>query len=424
MKKTTRWSLLFGVLAVSAFGLVACGDDDDDDDDGGSGGAVAGFTEAGYKAAGFKTFTVEAGQPIKLGISSALTGDAKGLGVPIADSAKAAAEGVTIKGHKIEFVSEDDLCTPEGGPAAADRLVKANVVAVIGPICSGGTRPSLPIYDKAGIVHISPSASAGDLSAPARPEGPYPTFLRLPVLNGDEAQAQAVFIKDTLKIDSAFVVFDTDDYGKDLSTQFQKFFKEKGGKIVGTPTGYEKKQSDFKAVIASIKQAKPGVVYVAGFYTEATALLQQLRADNDTKSIVFMGSDGVKNDELLKGAKEAAEGTYHAVPGAPGSEFAKYAKAYAAFTKGKESDAEGATFGGEAYDAATAIIKAIEAVGVDNGGKLTIDGRKLQEAILKSNFAGASGQVKFKPNGDRDGAVVQIFKVVGGKYVVLKAGEK
>ena len=425
MKKGKSSPLLYALLAllaVLALGVAACGDDDDDA--GGGDAKVSGVSEAGLKAAGFKSITVDANASIKIGISSALSGDVKGLGVPIADAAAAAAEGVTIKGHKVEVIREDDLCTPEGGPAAADRLVGKGIVAAVGPICSGGTRASLAIYDKAGIVHISPSATAGDLSSPTRAEGPFATFFRVPVLNADEAREQANFAYDTLKAKKAFVLFDTDDYGKDLSTQFQNFFKAKGGTIVGSATGYEKKQADFTAVVAAIKAAKPDVIYQAGFFAEATPFLQQLRKDADTKSIPYIGGDGIKNDELLTGAKDAAEGAYLALPGAPGSEFATFAKKFAAFTKGKESDADGATFGAEAYDAMTALIKAIESVAKDDGGKLTIDTRALRDAIAKSDFAGASGQVKFLANGDRSGAVVRLFKVSGGKYVQLKSGEK
>lgn len=420
MIKGTRFSfaLLFSLMALVALFAVACSGDDDDDDSGGS----AGFSDAGYKTAGLdKARLVTVDGDIPIGISSALTGDAAGLGKPIADSAEAAADGITIKGHKIKFVREDDLCTPEGGPAAADRLVKANVVAVIGPICSGGTRASLKIYDDAGITHISPSATAGDLTEPTRPEGPYVTFFRVPVLNADEAKEQAKFASDTLKAKKAFVVFDTDDYGKDLSTQFQKYFKENGGSIVGTPSGYEKKTTDFKSIISAIKEAKPDVIYQAGFYAEATPFLQQLRADADLKSIPYIGGDGIKNDELITGAKDAAEGAYLALPGTTGSQFETYKKKYADLFKG---NAETATFGPEAYDAATAIIKALEKASTDKGGKLEIDLKKVNEEIKKSDFEGASGKVTFGNNGNRAGGVVRFFKIQGGKYVQLEAGKK
>lgn len=417
-RRGSRWTWLMALAALTATFAVACSGDDDDDD----GGDEAGFTDAGYKAAGLdkaRIITVDGDIPI--GISSALTGEVAGLGIPIADSAEVASEGITVKGKKIKWVREDDLCSPEGGPAAADRLVKAKVVAAIGPICSGGTRASLKIFDDAGITHISPSATAGDLTTPARPEGPYVTFFRVPVLNADEAREQAKFAYDTLKAKKAFVIFDTDDYGKDLSNEFQKYFKEEGGEIVGTPAGYEKKTTDFKSIIANIKAAKPDVIYHAGFYAEATPFLQQLRADGDLKSVPYVGGDGIKNEELLTGAKDAAEGAYLALPGTQGSQFETYKKAYADKFKG---DAETATFGAEAYDAATAIIKALEKVAVEKDGKLEIDLKKLNEEIKKSSFEGASGKVEFEDNGNRAGAVVRLFKVVGGKYVQLEAGKK
>ncbi|MEO8540038.1 MAG: branched-chain amino acid ABC transporter substrate-binding protein [bacterium] len=414
--KRSKFALLLALVALVALFAVACSGDDDD-----SGGS-AGFTDAGYKTAGLdkaRLITVDGDVPI--GISSALTGDAAGLGKPIADSAETAGDGLTIKGHKIKWVREDDLCTPEGGPAAADRLVKGNVVAVVGPICSGGTRASLKIFDDAGITHISPSATAGDLSTPTRAEGPFVTFFRVPVLNADEAREQAKFATDTLKAKKAFVVFDTDDYGKDLSTQFQKYFKENGGTIVGTPAGYEKKTTDFKSIISSIKEAKPDVIYQAGFYAEATPFLQQLRGDADLKSIPYIGGDGIKNDELITGAKDAAEGAYLALPGTTGSQFETYKTKYASLFKG---NADTATFGPEAYDAATALIKAIDKVAVDKGGKLEIDLKKVNEEIKNANFEGASGKITFGSDGNRAGAVVRFFKIQGGKYVQLEAGKK
>ena len=408
-RSTWLWTMLALLASVSVV-AAACGDDDD-------GGGGKGFSDAGYKAAGFGTVTIDSGAAIKIGVSSALSGDVKGLGVPIADSAETAGEGITIKGHKIEWVREDDLCSAEGGPAAADRLIKAKVIAAVGPICSSGTKASLAAYDKAGITHISPSATAGDLTAPTRAEGPYVTFFRVPVLNSDEAKAQAKFAKDTLKAKKAFVVFDTDDYGKDLSNEFQKAFKAGGGTIVGSPTGYEKKQTDFKSVVSSIKEAKPDVIYLAGFYAEATVFLQQVRAEASLKTTAFLAGDGVKNDELITGGKDAAEGAYLALPGGQGSEFGTYKQKYATKFKG---DADAATFGAEAYDAATAIIKALDKVGVDSGGKLTVDTKKLNEEIKKSDFAGATGQVKFQNDGNRAGAVVRFFQVKGGKFVQVE----
>ena len=89
----TRLTWLLALVALmAALVAVACGGDDDDDDD--SGGSV-GFSDAGYKTAGLdkaKVVTVDGDIPI--GISTALTGDVAGLGIPIADSAETAGDGL------------------------------------------------------------------------------------------------------------------------------------------------------------------------------------------------------------------------------------------------------------------------------------------------------------------------------------------
>jgi hypothetical protein len=85
------------LAALTAIFAVACSGDDDDDD----GGDEAGFTDAGYKAAGLdkaRIITVDGDIPI--GISSALTGEVAGLGIPIADSAEVASEGITSRARR------------------------------------------------------------------------------------------------------------------------------------------------------------------------------------------------------------------------------------------------------------------------------------------------------------------------------------
>lgn len=413
------WTLL-ALLAIVAVGVAACGDDDDDDDGGDD--ATKGFSEAGYKLAGFKEVTIDSGAAVKIGISSALSGDVKGLGEPIAIAAELAGDGVTIKGHKIEFVREDDLCSPDGGTAAADRLVKAGVVAVVGPICSGATVASQPQYEKAGLTTISPSATAPGNTNPPRSEGPYVTFFRTTFSDAIQGPTQAKFAKEKLNAKTAYIVFDTDAYGTGLRDAFKKAFEDGGGKIVGKPEGFAKKTTDFKSIIANIKKEKPDVVYFSGFYAEATPFLQQLRAEAELKNTPFLTGDGPKNDELLKGAGAAAEGAYFSLPtpSQKGAAFDAFSKKYEAKTK---KPAESGTFVAESYDAATVIVKALEKVATDDGGKLKIDLKKLNEAIRDTVLDGASGKIDFANNGDNLGGAetpVSLWQVKEGKFVEIK----
>ncbi|MEO9256350.1 MAG: branched-chain amino acid ABC transporter substrate-binding protein, partial [Tepidiformaceae bacterium] len=59
----------------------------------------------------------------------------------------------------------------------------------------------------------------------------------------------------------------------------------------------------------------------------------------------------------------------------------------------------------------------IDAASTDNGGKLTVDLKKVNDAVKKSDFAGASGQIKFDNVGNRAGGAVKFFQVKDGKYV-------
>src|SRR6187399_2968362 len=107
----SKLAWLLALAAMFAVVAVACSGDDDE--------GSAGFTDEGYATAGLdgeKLVTIDG--DIVIGISSALTGDVASLGIPIADSAETAGDGVQIKGKNIKFVREDDLCSAEGGPAA------------------------------------------------------------------------------------------------------------------------------------------------------------------------------------------------------------------------------------------------------------------------------------------------------------------
>lgn len=407
------WLWLAALVPLLAFALAACGGDDDDDDDGdgGSSGSVK------YGNAGFKVVEVDSGQPIKIGVSSVLSGDLKDLGQPIVDAAALAGEGRTIKGHAIQFVAKDDQCSAEGGASAASQILQERVVAAIGPICSGAVVAAQPQYEQAGVTHVSPSSTAIKPTSPDRGLV-FQTFFRTTYNDAIQGPAQATFAKDKLGVKTAYIVHDTDAYGTGLRDAFKAAFEKGGGKIVGTE-GYEKKATDFKSIVTNIQNAKPDLVYFAGFYAEATPFIKQLRDVN--KDVKFLGGDGVKNDEFTKGAGAAAEGAYLSLPSPvfSGSAYEKFAAAYEKKT-GKKADHS--PFLAESYDAATVILNAIEKVAQEEGGKLKIDLKKLNEEIRKTELDGASGKIKFDARGDNAGGAtpVTLFQVKNGAFEEIK----
>lgn len=395
-----RWrtaALLFGLAALLSLGLTACGGDDE-----------------GEGEAGFRTVTIQAGQPIKIGISSALSGDLESLGVPIAQGAELAGKDVTIEGFRIEFVRRDDGCSSEGGVTAATQLIQEGVVAVVGPICSSSVVAAQPEYEKTGVTHISPSSTAVVVVEPARGR-PFLTFLRIPANDGLQGAAQAKFAYEKLGAKTAYVVHDTDVYGTGLADSFAKEFERLGGRILGRE-GYEKRTTDFASIVTKIQQANPDVVYHSGFYAEATPFIQQLR--RAMPNVKFLSGDGVRDDEFLRGAGRDAEGAYLSQPSppAPGPEFDAFKKK---FQEAYGDDPSDSPFTAEAYDAATVIIEALKKVAQKDGDNLKIDLRKLNETMRKMKFTGASGPVEFGENGDnigKAGIEISFYVVRNGKF--------
>lgn len=410
--RRSRWFWLLAAVAMLSLFAVACGDDDDDDGGGDGDGDVT------YGTAGFKTITIPAGQPIKLGISSVLSGDLQGLGEPIADGAELAGKDRTIKGHSLEFIRADDQCNADGGVAAAQQLIQANVVAAVGPICSGGVVAAQPQYEQAGITHVSPSSTAISPTHPDRGQV-FQTFLRTTYNDAIQGPVQAQFAREELEAETAYVVHDTDAYGQGLADAFSDSFEDEGGEIVGTE-GFEKRTTDFASIITNIEAANPDLVYFAGFYAEAIPFIQQLRDQNP--DVLFLAGDGVKNVEFTEGAGEDAEGAYLTLPSPvyDSDEYDKFGELFEAET-GLKRDAS--PFVAEAYDAMTIILNAIEEVAEEDGDNLVIDLEKLNEAIRDQELDGASGRITFDARGENTGGEtpVSLFVVRQGEIVEFEA---
>jgi branched-chain amino acid transport system substrate-binding protein len=384
------------------FAIACTGDDDDDDGD------------VTYGNAGFKEVRIEAGQPIKLGISSVLSGSLQGLGVPIADAAELAGKDRTINGHSLEFVRADDGCNADGGVAAVTQLIQAGVLGIVGPICSGSVIAAQPLVEEAGITQISPSSTAVNVTDPDRGQV-FQTFLRTTYNDAIQGPVQAEFARDTLEAETVYVVHDTDAYGQGLADSFSAAFEDEGGEILGTE-GFEKNATDFASIITNIQAEDPDLVYFAGFYAEAIPFIKQLRAAD--KEVLFFAGDGVKNDEFTKGAGADAEGAYLSLPSPvyDSEEYNDFGSLFEAETGGKR---DASPFVAEAYDAMRILLDAIEEVAEEDGDALVIDLEELNDAIRDSEIDGAVGHVEFDERGENVGGEtpVTLFVVEGGAIV-------
>ena len=152
---------LLSVLFAFALVAAACGGSDDD-----SGSAVDKENSLGDGSLG--TVTVEAGDDIQIRSLNAITGDVAFLGIP---NQRGVEQAITDFGYIHGFsvtigTGLDDLCSADGGQAAAQTIVADDdVVGVIGTSCSGAATAASPLISAAGMVMISPSNTSPALTS-------------------------------------------------------------------------------------------------------------------------------------------------------------------------------------------------------------------------------------------------------------------
>ena len=219
-----------------------------------------------------------AADPIRIGVQGAHSGDLASYGVPSLNAAKIVIDEANAKGgvlgRKIELVSQDDQCKPELATNAATKLISDQVVAVMGPICSGPTNASLPLFESAKLISISPTATTPALTL----EGAHPLFLRTVANDLAQAELTSSYILNVLKAKKVAYVHDNGEYGKGFATQNRNIL-EKGGVETVLFEAITPDAVDFSPTIRKLRRVKPDVIVFGGYQPAASKLVQQMRRD-------------------------------------------------------------------------------------------------------------------------------------------------
>ena len=105
-------------------------------------------------------------QPIRIGFIGGLSSRNLDVGESGYRALTIAVEHINrdggINGHLVVIEARDDAQTAATAAKAAEELVAAGVEAVIGPFTSGVAAAVVPIFDKAGILVISPTITSLD----------------------------------------------------------------------------------------------------------------------------------------------------------------------------------------------------------------------------------------------------------------------
>ncbi len=338
---------------------------------------------------------------IRIGAAGPMTGDQSKMGIDLRNAAELAVTEWNAKGgvlgKKIVMLSGDDQADPKQAVSIANKFINQKASALVGHWNSSCSIPASKYYNDAGIIMISPATTNPQLTQQG-----FKKVFRVCGTDDQQGRVAAEFVLRTLHSKRVAIIHDKTAYGQGLADYFKKALGDKVQVVYYG--GIVQRDPDYKAVLTTIKEAKPELYFFGGIYPEAGRLVRQAKEIGLTAPMLT--GDGVFDPTFINIAGKAAEGTYVTF----GKEPAGLASAKAFMEHYKATYGDPGPYSIYSYDAANIILTAIQQTG-------STDGDKLADYISKNTFRGAFGDISFDKNGDVTKAPYVIWQVKDGKFV-------
>jgi len=347
----------------------------------------------------------------KIGAVLAVTGPASALGDPEKKTIEMIVEKVNnqggIKGEKLELVLYDT----EGDANKAAMYVKKlimqdKVIAIVGPTTSGTSLAVIPLAEKSEIPLISCAASHKIVHNDQTGK-PYRWVFKSP--QSDSLAVEAIFTHMQRKKFSKIALLSvTSGFGASGREELLRLAPVYGMQIVADEK-YDPKDTDMTTQLTKIKASGAQAIINWSIGPPQVTVVRNWR-DLGMQGIAFYQSHGfgsLKNIELSGGA---AEGVYCPLGACNIAELlpADHPQKQVTMAYLKEYTAKYneplSSFGGHAWDAASLLIDALNAVGKDRG--------KIRDHLEnRKNFVGQHGVFNMSPD-DHNGLGKESFQMV------------
>lgn len=364
------------------------------------------------------------GQPILIGALLVLSGPDLSLGLDASRGAEIAFDDHknVLVGHPIKYLPEDGQCSVEGGQTGATRLAaNKQIVGVLGTACSSESRGGSPILWNAGMPQAVTSATAPALTAPDRPIG-LQGIVRF-VYNDINSAGAAVKYAKSIGVTQVATLHDGSLYAEELVNAFAKQFTAAGGKIVAAEA-IGSSDTDLRPVLTRIGTSKPQLLFAPIFVGASAYLVRQIKEVPTMAKTPVLGTDAVLAPAFLEAAGDAAIGyRLTGIDNDPKLMGASYSTFLAKY-KAKFGEDPIGGFHANGYDAALAMMSAIEKVAKTDPDGATYIGRKaLRDALMKTtDLDGISGKLTCDANGDCGSSHFAVFEYTSGDPSTFKLG--
>lgn len=308
----------------------------------------------------------------------------------------------------VTYDTKDDPLTR----ALVDRKLVANqrVVAVVGPSTNEGVATAAPLFARARLAMVTPSASATSLATSG-----YKNFFRVVPADDVQGLADANFLVRSQGSRSVFVVSDGSSYGASMAEAVSAQARVDGASVTNqlapatsqcaAGTG-EGTQYAGVAMAALVSQATS--LFYGGYACDFGLLLNALHVAGFHG--VILSDDGANSPILLHSVSPTTndDGVYLSC-GCVASATGSFGHLFAAIAHASVAQSP---YAAEAYDATKAIIAVMKSV-------KTITRAALASALRHVVYHGVSRIIKFRANGNIEATTSFLSQVQGGKIVPL-----
>lgn len=359
--------------------------------------------------------TLQAQEPIKVGVSQPLTGAFAASGNYVAQGARIAEDEINksggVLGRKIQLIIEDSKSNPTEAVATAEKLiVRDKVPIMIGAWSSTLTLAVMPKLMEYGVPMLVETSSSGKITTSGNP-----WIFRISPTSEMEARAFEPLVKK-LEIKKANFLSTNNDFGLGAAKEFAAMLKGAGVEI-GVQETMDPKATDFSAQLAKIKAAGGDTLFVTTAVEQITLLLKQAKDQQLNIRIITTGGSN-SPDQLIQQAADAANGSMHLVfftPWFPDAvKYPELATAFVAEWSKRGHVVGGLTEGFRGWDALMTIVAGIKAAG-------KAEPAAIQKALWDVKVKGINGDIAFIKQGPAGAESAQsvptvyLVKIEGGK---------
>jgi branched-chain amino acid transport system substrate-binding protein len=308
---------------------------------------------------------------------------------------------IVVNGQKLVFklLVFDDHDNPNLAVNAANSLVAAKAVAVIGHFTSATTNATTGIYADAGIPEITVFATG-----PSVTQRGFKNIFQLigSATISPPYMAEALFTHSgARRVAMAYI---DSSMGSSMADAMEQEGARRGNRLAGR-IAISPLTSDFNDILSMLKNKPSDVLLFAGVQQQAEALSRRLKQAGLHTRLLLTG--GAFNMDFFVGTGNYDDGTLIMLDGKPEKQlpgFAKFEKAYS-----DRFRVAPMPYAVNAYDAVNVIIRAIQ-----SSNSLTP--RTLTDTLHATTFDGVTGKIAFDRTGRLLNQSYTLYRAEQGKW--------